>query len=90
VAEPLDVPIPMDGGFLEEATAGVGGEIQLTDAMNQLAQAQAMCALLWRAKRYDIGNRLEYAKCFLELALRRDDIAAPLREHLGRLLQEEG
>jgi UTP--glucose-1-phosphate uridylyltransferase len=69
---------------------GVGGEIQLTDAMNLLAQRTAVYALAWRARRYDIGNRVEYAKCFIDFALRRPETAAAVREHLARRLREEG
>jgi UTP--glucose-1-phosphate uridylyltransferase len=67
---------------------GVGGEIQLTDAMNLLAQREPMYALAWRAKRYDIGNRVEYAKCFIDFALRRPETAAAIREYLRRALGE--
>jgi UTP--glucose-1-phosphate uridylyltransferase len=74
---------------IDETQEGVGGEIQLTDAMNRLAQLQPMYALEWRARRYDIGNRLEYAKCFLEFALRREDIGAEMRRH-ARELTENG
>ena len=65
---------------------GVGGEIQLTDAMNLLAQRQPMFALAWQAKRYDIGNRVEYAKCFIDFALRRPETAKAVREHLRQIL----
>ena len=65
---------------------GVGGEIQLTDAMNLLAQRQPVYALAWQAKRYDIGNRVEYAKCFVDFALRRPETAAALRAHLRTVL----
>ena len=65
---------------------GVGGEIQLTDAMNLLAQRQPMYALAWQAKRYDIGNRVEYAKCFIDFALRRPETAKAVREHLRQIL----
>lgn len=65
---------------------GVGGEIQLTDAMNLLAQQQPVYALAWQARRFDIGNRVEYAKCFVEFALRRQDTAGPLKEYLQQLL----
>ena len=71
---------------LGDIPPGVGGEIQLTDAMNRLAQRQAMFALAWQARRYDIGNRLEYARCFLDHALRRADIGAQIREHIASLL----
>ena len=69
-------------------TPGVGGEIQLTDAMNLLAQREAVYALAWQAKRYDIGDRIEYAKCFIEYALRRPDTAGAVREHVRRLLDK--
>jgi UTP--glucose-1-phosphate uridylyltransferase len=65
---------------------GVGGEIQLTDAMNLLAQRQRMYALAWQAKRYDIGNRVEYAKCFIDFALRRPETGKAVREHLRQIL----
>jgi UTP--glucose-1-phosphate uridylyltransferase len=71
---------------IEQTGRGVGGEIQLTDAMNLLAQRQPMYALAWQAKRYDIGNRVEYAKCFIDYALRRGDIAPAVREHLREIL----
>jgi UTP--glucose-1-phosphate uridylyltransferase len=67
---------------------GVGGEIQLTDAMNLLAQRQPMYALSWQARRYDIGNRVEYAKCFIDFALRRPETAKAVREHLVKVLAE--
>ena len=67
---------------LDQTRAGVGGEIQLTDAMNLLAKDQPVYALDWQAKRYDIGNRVEYAKCFIDFALRREDTADAIRNHL--------
>ncbi len=73
---------------IDETGRGVGGEIQLTDAMNRLAQREAMYALAWQAKRYDIGNRVEYAKCFIDFALRRPETAKAVREHLHDLLSE--
>lgn len=67
---------------INQTAPGKGDEIQLTDAMNRLAQQQPVYALNWQARRYDIGNRVEYAKCFLDYALRRDDTGDALREHL--------
>ncbi len=72
--------------FLEKAEPGVGGEIQLTDAMNALAQVEPFYALAWRAKRYDIGNRTDYVRCFVELALEREDIGEEVRRLLGELV----
>jgi len=63
---------------LAAAEAGHGGEIQLTDAMNALASAQPMFAHLWRATRHDIGNKLDYVKCIIEMARRDTDIAVDM------------
>ncbi len=73
---------------IDATGTGVGGEIQLTDAMNLLAQRQPVYALNWQAKRYDIGNRVEYAKCFIDFALRRPETAKAVREHLLKTLAE--
>ena len=73
---------------IDETGRGVGGEIQLTDAMKLLAQREPMYALAWQAKRYDIGNRVEYAKCFIDFALRRPETAKAVREHLRQSLQD--
>jgi UTP--glucose-1-phosphate uridylyltransferase len=73
---------------IDATGAGVGGEIQLTDAMNLLAQRQPVYALNWQARRYDIGNRVEYAKCFIDFALRRPETAHAVREHLFHVLKE--
>ena len=67
---------------IDETTEGVGGEIQLTDAMNMLARTEPMYALQWQARRYDIGNRIEYAKCFLDYAMKREDTRDAVFEHL--------
>ncbi len=75
---------------IDQTAAGKGGEIQLTDAMNLLAGRQSMHALAWRARRYDTGDRVEYAKAFIEFALRRPELAGPLREYLQERLVADG
>lgn len=43
-------------GFLEKTSAGFGGEIQLTDAMETLRQTRGLLGVTWSGKRLDIGN----------------------------------
>ena len=73
---------------IDKTERGVGGEIQLTDAMNMLAQQEAMYALEWNATRYDIGNRVDYAKCFIDFALRREDTHEAVLEHIKSRLTD--
>lgn len=69
--------------YIDSVDAGIGGELQLTDAMNALAAERPLYSLEWSARRYDIGNRLDYARCFIDYALRHPDTAAGVREHLA-------
>jgi UTP--glucose-1-phosphate uridylyltransferase len=71
---------------------GRGGEIQLTDALRRLALAPAeegggVHGVIFRGRRYDTGDRLDYLKAVVRLALERDDLGPPLRawlvEHLA-------
>ncbi len=60
---------------LASGRVGHGGEVQLTDAMNRLAADGRMVAHLWRATRYDIGNRADYLSCIVALAERDPELA---------------
>jgi len=57
---------------IKETKPGKGGEIQLTDAMRILNTRERMYAYLFKGKRYDIGNKLDWLKANIELAL--DDV----------------
>ena len=69
---------------IDRVEAGADGEVQLTDAMNVLAGSSSVQALLWRAQRYDIGNKADYVRCFLDFARRhpetKDAVAAYLQD----------
>jgi UTP--glucose-1-phosphate uridylyltransferase len=60
--------------FLETATPGKGGEIQLTDALKGLMGVEAMYAYDFIGKRYDVGNKLGFLQATVEFALKRDDL----------------
>lgn len=66
---------------------GAGGEIQLTDAMRKLAHdGVPVHGVVFRGRRYDTGDRFEYAKAFVQLAERHPEIGADfttwLREYV--------
>jgi len=70
---------------LERTEPGKGGEIQLTDALRELAQtgvAGGVYGVVFRGRRFDTGDRLDYIKAIVQLAAERDDLGAPLREWL--------
>lgn len=71
---------------LDRTPPGRGGEIQLTDALQQLLDPETpgggMHAVVFAGRRYDTGDKLGYLKAVVELALARDDLGPPLRAWL--------
>ncbi len=65
------------------------GEIQLTYALNLLAEHQAVYAQVYDGPRFDIGNKLDYLKATVELALDRDDLGEPFRDFLADLVRRK-
>src|SRR5512138_2320029 len=71
--------------YLEQVTPGVGGEIQLTDALAMLAQEVGLLGYRFEGQRYDAGDRLGYLKANVAFAMKRPELAGPLREYLKEL-----
>jgi len=63
---------------------GKGDEVQLTDALAILLRRRPLYAYLFPGDRYDTGQPLGMLLATLELALRRPDMAAAVREYLRR------
>ena len=75
---------------LARTPPGRGGEIQLTDALRELALAGRVHGVLFTGRRYDTGDRLSYLQAVIRLALERDDLGPALRAWLPRALDGEG
>lgn len=76
---------PQIFGILEHQKPGAGGEIQLTDALNTLAQSGNMLAYEFEGRRYDVGTRQGFLEATVEFALRRDDVGPEFRQYLKGL-----
>ncbi|HET9554931.1 MAG TPA: UTP--glucose-1-phosphate uridylyltransferase GalU [Anaeromyxobacteraceae bacterium] len=72
--------------ILEHVKPGVGGEIQLTDALAVLAREEGLLGYRFEGQRYDAGDRLGYLRANIAFALKRPDMAGPLRHYLQELL----
>ena len=71
--------------ILEHTKPGAGGEIQLTDAMRELAVSQNMIAVEFTGTRYDMGNKLGIMKAACEVALAHPEIGTDFRQYLKEL-----
>lgn len=74
--------------ILKETKPGAGGEIQLTDALNELAVEKAVWAYMFSGRRYDVGDKQGFLEATIEYALRREDLAEELSSYLRRLIRE--
>jgi UTP--glucose-1-phosphate uridylyltransferase len=64
--------------LLERVQPGVGGEIQLTDALAELAREEGLLGYRFEGDRYDAGDRFGYLKANVAFALKRPDLREPL------------
>src|SRR5215471_17878184 len=65
---------------------GAGGEIQLTDAMIELAGKQPFYGLEFAGRSFDCGSKVGFLAANVSYALDRPDLAPAMREELKRLL----
>ena len=75
---------------IDRVKPGKGGELQLTDAIGLLLDEQAIYGYVFSWGRYDAGNRLDYLRANIELALERPDLGPGLRRLLADLAARQG
>ncbi|MCP2372571.1 UTP--glucose-1-phosphate uridylyltransferase [Agromyces terreus] len=72
---------------LEHTQPGKGGEIQLTDALMEMAAdvegTGGVYGVIFRGRRYDTGDKLDYIKAVIQLAADRDDLGPELKPWLA-------
>ena len=76
-------------GALERVKPGPGGDVQLTDAMALLLQEQEIFGYVFDEVRYDIGQKLDYLRATVEIAIERDDLGPAFRTFLSDLMQRK-
>ena len=73
--------------ILDHTQPGAGGEIQLTDAMRELAQRDGMTAVEFTGKRYDMGNRLGILQASVEVGLQHPVIGEDFKTYLKEFVK---
>ncbi|WP_077623344.1 UTP--glucose-1-phosphate uridylyltransferase GalU [Sediminibacillus massiliensis] len=72
--------------FLDKQQIGAGGEIQLTDAIQNLNELQSVYAYDFEGKRYDVGEKLGFIKTTIEFALQNEEFGKEVEAMLKELL----
>lgn len=71
--------------ILERTAPGAGGEIQLTDAMREIAITKGMTAVEFEGKRYDMGNKFGILQAQIEVGLQHPETADQLKDYIKKL-----
>lgn len=75
---------------LSRTEAGCGGEIQLTDALASLAapdsDSHGVFGVIYNGRRFDTGDKFNYIKAVVTLALERDDFGRELRKWMQEIV----
>lgn len=68
--------------YLENIPRGAGGEIQLTDGIAKLMQAESVLAYRYQGQRYDCGSKLGYLKAMVAMGLKHPETGPAFSEYL--------
>ena len=76
---------------IDRIEPGFGGEMQITDALQILADEEGLYAYRFEGTRYDTGRPLNLLRANIEIGLMRPDIGPELRRYLrGLQLDDKG
>lgn len=75
--------------ILEHTKPGKGGEIQLTDALKELARHEAMYAYNFEGRRYDVGDKQGFIEATIDFTLKREDLREGVLEYLVKTVNRE-
>ncbi|WP_138494607.1 UTP--glucose-1-phosphate uridylyltransferase GalU [Paenibacillus pinistramenti] len=73
--------------YLDLQEKGVGGEIQLTDAIQKLNQSERVYAYDFEGTRFDVGERLGYILTTLEFAMQSEDLRYPVLDAMAEWME---
>ena len=71
--------------ILERTKPGAGGEIQLTDAMREIAVSKGMTAVEFEGRRYDMGNKFGILQAQIEVGLTHPETGKQLKEYIKNI-----
>ncbi|MFT3841212.1 MAG: UTP--glucose-1-phosphate uridylyltransferase GalU [Myxococcaceae bacterium] len=77
-------------GYLEKTERGVGGEIQLTDALAMLMKNEGLLGYRFEGIRHDAGDKLGYLRANIAFALKRPDLKPGLLAYMKEVVANEG
>jgi UTP--glucose-1-phosphate uridylyltransferase len=75
--------------MLGEQQVGVGGEIQLTDAIARLSEVERIIAYDFEGRRHDVGEKMGFIQTTIHYALQHEELKEGLLEYLQEVINSE-
>jgi UTP--glucose-1-phosphate uridylyltransferase len=76
--------------ILERQRVGAGGEIQLTDALQDLLKKRTIYGYPIKGKRYDAGDKIGFLKATIDLALKNPELSVPFASYIKEVSKRLG
>ncbi len=73
---------------LSRTLPGIGGEIQLTDALDTLRKERGLFAYKFKGRRFDAGDKLGFLQATIHYALNHPELGAPFRQYIKQLVKK--
>lgn len=74
--------------ILENTPLGVGNELQLTDAMKNVARSDGMVGVVFSGERHDMGNKFGMLKANIDVGLTHPETRDELKEYIKKLAEQ--
>jgi UTP--glucose-1-phosphate uridylyltransferase len=74
--------------ILERTPLGAGNELQLTDAMREIAKTKGMIGVDFSGTRYDMGNKFGILKANIEVGLKHPEVSAELKAYIKEIAKD--
>lgn len=71
--------------YLDETSIGVGGELQLTDAIAKAVKKEDVYAAKFAGERFDVGSKIGYVEATIAVATTRKDLQDELKTYLKNI-----
>ncbi|WP_040758356.1 UTP--glucose-1-phosphate uridylyltransferase GalU [Sporosarcina newyorkensis] len=75
--------------ILEKTTPGAGGEIQLTDAIEELKKSERILACDVKGTVHDVGSKIGFVKATIDFALERSELREDVLTYIHSLVKKE-
>lgn len=75
--------------YLDNLEFGIGGEIQLTDAIRKMTIDRKVFAYSFEGQRYDVGDKFGFLEATIDFALQRKDLQGQLKSYLKGLYEKK-